>query len=302
MLQGLLAEFAKRDNLLTINAISGRIIEMRQVGFLGFQGVEVELEMVEHAHDVLLQVEVIDGLGWGVPQLGLLVAREEQVEAGVLAVGFQRLFFVANFRSVKEIDISELKELHVADLAVLVEGDALQSTPHQGLAHDIEVAAQRIQYLDITLRIEGGESLAVSGLGERVVHNFVETVGDEHIADFLLHLVGVGFGSATNGSMDTARNLNVVVTVNAQDFLHHIGGTGYIDFAGVYIHHNVLVVLLNNLTFKAFQYIDGLCRVDDLASHFVQIVKFQIHAGRGEVAVFHVLDFGGNRSAGQLLY
>ena len=117
---------------------------MRQVGFFGFECVEIELEMVEHAHDVFFQVEVIDGLGWCVPQLGLLVAGEEQVDAGALGVGFQRLFFVANFRSVKEIDIAELEKLHVADLAVLVESDALQTAPHQGLAHDIEVAAQRM--------------------------------------------------------------------------------------------------------------------------------------------------------------
>ena len=67
VLQGLLAELAEGDNLLAINAIGGRIIEMRQVGFLGLQGVAIELEVVEHAYDVFLQIEIVEGFAWGVP-------------------------------------------------------------------------------------------------------------------------------------------------------------------------------------------------------------------------------------------
>ena len=292
VLQGLLAEFAKGDNLLFVNAIGGRVVEMGLVAFLGFELVEVKLEVVQDAHDVFLQVEVVDGLVLVAPQLGLLVAGEEEVEAGVLAIRLEGLRFVADFRCVEEVDVAELEELHVADLAVLVEGDALQSAPHQGLSHHVEVAAQRIQNLNVPCRVEGGEGLAVGSTGERVVHDLIEAVGHQHVADLLLHLVGIGLRGAADGGMDAARDLDVVVAIDAQDFFHHVGGTGHVDLAGVNVHNNVLVVLFNDLAFKAFQYVDGLDRVDDLASHFVQVVEFQIDAGRGEVAVLYVLDFG----------
>ena len=194
---------------------------MRQVGFLGLKCVEVELEVVEHAHDVFLQVEIVEGLARGVPQLSLLVAGEEKVEAGVLVIGFERLGLVADFRCIEEVDVAEFEELHVADLAVLVEGDALEAAPHQGLAHHVEVAAERVQNLHVLGRIKGREGLTVSGLGERVVHDLVEAVGDEHVADLLLHLVGVGFDGAADRSMDAARDFDVVVAVDAEDFLAH---------------------------------------------------------------------------------
>ena len=265
---------------------------MGLVAFLGFELVEVELEVVQDTHHVFLEVEVVDGLGLVAPQLGLLVAGEEEGETGVLGIGFERLRLIASFRSVEEVDVAELEELHVADLTVLVEGDAFQSAPHQGLAHHVEVAAQRIQNLDVTLGRKGREGLAVGSLGERVVHDFVEAVGHQHVADLLLHLVGIGLRGAADGGMDAARDLDVVVAIDAQDLFHHVGGTGHVDLAGVNVHNNVLVVLFNDLAFKALQYVDGLGLVDDLASHFVQVVEFQIDAGRGEVAVLHVLDFG----------
>ena len=102
--------------------------------------------------------------------------------------------------------------------------------------------------------------------------------------------------------MDSARDFDVVVAVDAEDFLDHIGGTSHVDLAGMHIDHNVFVILFNDLAFKALQYVDGLGRVDDLAGQFVQVVEFQVHTGRGEVAVLHVLDFRRNRSTGQLLY
>ena len=111
----------------------------------------------------------------------------------MLVIGFEWLGIVSNFLCIKEINIAKLEELHVADLAVLVEGDALQAAPHQGLAHHVEVAAQWVQYLYILFRVEGWEGLAVSGLGERVVHDLVEAVGNKHVADLLLHLVSIGF-------------------------------------------------------------------------------------------------------------
>ena len=84
----------------------------------------------------------------------------------MFVIGLERLGLVADFACVEEIDVAKLEELHVADLTVLVEGDAFQSAPHQGLAHHVEVAAKRVQNLHVLGRVEGGEGLAVGGFGE----------------------------------------------------------------------------------------------------------------------------------------
>lgn len=95
------------------------------VAFLGFQLVEIELEVVQNALDIFLEIEMFDGLVLVATQLGFLVVCEEEVEVGVLDVGFELLGLVSDFRCVEEKDASEHEELYVADLEVLVEVDAL---------------------------------------------------------------------------------------------------------------------------------------------------------------------------------
>ena len=120
---------------------------------------------MQDTHHILLEVEEIDGFGLVVPELLLLVASEEEVEVAVFRIGCQRILAVVGF-GIEEIDIAELEELHVVDLAVLVEGDTLETAPEQGLAHHVEVAAQGIHDLHVTLWIEIGESFAVGRLGK----------------------------------------------------------------------------------------------------------------------------------------
>ena len=117
-----------------------------------------------------------------------------------------------------------------------------------------------------------------------------------------MQLVGIGLVDAADGGMDAARDLDVVVAIDAEDLLDDIDGTGHIDLAGGHIDDHVGVVLLHHLAVEALQDVDGLGLVDDLACHLVEVVELQIDAGRGEVAVFHVLNLGGDGASCQFFH
>ena len=121
-----------------------------------------------------------------------------------------------------------LKELKGRCLAVEVICHNLKAAQKQRLAHDVKVTAQGVHNVDAALCGISLKLCIIVLLGERVIHGFREAVGRKEVGDVVTDGLGLRLGTGLDTHPESLGQLNVIVAVDAEDFLNYVALTGNI--------------------------------------------------------------------------
>ena len=147
------------------------------------------------------------------------------------------------------IAAAELVEFLVEDAEVDIAGDALEAAVEQRLAHHVEFLGEGVDDGDAAVGREVGVVVVVFALGQRVVHNLAESVVGEVVADGVLQLARVGLLAVGEAAVDGLADVDVVVAVDAHDFLHDVALAGDVGLAGGHLQGHALGGLVHYVSF-----------------------------------------------------
>ena len=106
----------------------------------------------------------------------------------------------------------------------------------QRLSHDVQIVAERIEYLHAMLRLVRGETLVISRFRQRIGHDLRKAVSRQEIGGEVHQLVPVGFRRVGERRIDVRGNRDVIVAVDAENLLDQIGLARHIDPIGRHGH------------------------------------------------------------------
>ena len=175
--------------------------------------------------------------------------------------------------------------------------NTFQSSIEKCLAHHIQISREWVH--DLYDRI----ALTIIGtLGQRVVQNFIETLTHQ----LLTHEVGqfmllIFFTLDDKRTFQLSRNLHIIISIDAQDILHHIAGTLHIHTIGRYLEGQCLRCLVEHLHLQALA--DALDRFyrNILTYKIVHILIAQFHHRILHRLGIDIADFHRHLTASQFL-
>ena len=139
-------------------------------------------------------------------------------------------FLCVAFVGIIMITVAQFKETEISFLTVHIVSNTFESSKEKGLAHHIEIARKWIDEMHKMLRCISLQVLIISFARERVIENFVESFTHKLLADQILQLLtNVVRSFDSERRLKTRRNLDVVVTINAENILNNIARTLHIN-------------------------------------------------------------------------
>ena len=146
------------------------------------------------------------------------------------------------------VDLAEFEQAEVRTLVVAVPCNGVEPLENQGLAKGVQLGAQGVQERHGPIGLQGDilHEGQLSGRDERIVHGLVEPPGHEDAGPLGTQLFGVGIRTVGQAHLHAPRQRNVVVAVDAKDFLHHIGGTGHVAAISGHLEAHALGVLFTD--------------------------------------------------------
>ena len=189
---------------------------------LNVKVVEIHLEALQQQLQITLQRKIVAGTQLVAPGLGARTG-DHQAKPLLLAVALQiGLRVLGTLFRLVAVAIADLEETQVAVLVVDVARHHLQRIENQRLPHHIQVVAERIDDGHRLLCRIGLELVVVLPFRQRIVHDLHETAVGQQVGDRLAHLLRIGMLRRIDGSLHAHGELNVVVAVDAEHFLHHV--------------------------------------------------------------------------------
>ena len=218
---------------------------------LGAKLADIGAVTPEEQLHIALELEIIACRGLYPPCL-LGGAGDHQHEIGVLLIAFES--FAALLRQAG-IDAAVFEYPERRSLAVQVVGHHLEASGHEGLAHHVEVLAQRVHDAHAAL---GGKSLqvvVVGGLGKRIVHYLHEAVGCEEVRYVVADGLLLRSRRGVHRHLHVAGQLYVVVAVDSENLLQHVALAAYVDHIGRGVDHGAARTLLHEVIAEPAEYV-----------------------------------------------
>ena len=177
------------------------------------------------------------------------------------------------------VDVAVLEGAEGANLAVEVVCHDLKAAEDERLAHDVELLAQGVDYLYAGFCGERLEPGIVVFAGERVVHDLREAVGGEESGDAVAGGFRVGVGGRRDGHLHVMRQVDVVVAVDAEDFLNHIALAGYVHHVRWGQYYCSLCLTGDEFILQRLEDTEHVGGADVFADEVAYTVEIQLYAG-----------------------
>ena len=89
--------------------------------------------------------------------------------------------------------------------------------------------------------------IVIAAFGQRVVHDLVETVVGQIVTDHILETLRVRFDTISQAAVETFVEIDVIVAVDAHNFLDDIAFAIDVHLTGGYAQTHALVILAGNV-------------------------------------------------------